>query len=220
VNPAATETEDDLVAFDDTHVANAPLFRKSVGNHANFQKLRQQDADLAGGAGAFDEMVKLLEDYGSESDMTEDGAEHRGSFDVARGKAQKAWGVLKNLGVLQPSEAKVIDEALGADMSPGARDALRLFTGDERVGRLRGAGAAFRKGLTDQRKKMGLGDGPGAAASGGSKAKLGDGFSEGAPSGGTRSVTIVTKDGQRKTATLTEEKIRELQSDPRVESVQ
>lgn len=213
-DPEATESAGALVPFDDTHVANAALFRKSAGNHANYQKLRQQDADLAGGAGAFDEMVNLLTKYGSESDLTEEGAEHRGSFDVSRGRAQKAWAVLKNLGVVQPSEAKVIDEALGADMSPGARDALRLFTGDERAGRLRGAGKAFRQGLTEQRKKMGLGDGPGSTG------KAQAGFAEAPSDRGTRTVTVTYTDGETEQVDTDAAGIARLKAHPDVRSVQ
>lgn len=219
--PKEQQAAGELVPFDDTHVENGPLFKSTAGNHANYQKLRQQDADMAAGVASFDDMVRLLEEHGSETDMTEDGAEHRGSFDVARGQAQRAWGVLKNLGVIQPGEAKTIDQALGADMSPGARDALRLFTGDERVGRLRGAGSSFRKGLTAARKKMGLGDGAAAAApSGGSKATPGAGFSEGSASSGTRKVTVTNVEGQSVTRDLTEDQIEELKRDKRIRSVQ
>lgn len=199
-----------------TEVENPALWTESAGTAANFEKRRSADEGLTSGVAAFKEMEGLLKLHGSQHGLTQDSAALVGQFDAAKGKVQAAYGVLKNLGVLQPTEAKLIDEAIGADMGYGLADIAQGQRGDVRVGKLEGARKAFENALERARHSYGLkAKGASAAPSGGAKAGPQSGFGE-APSdrgtgdgSGKRTVSMRhSKTGKSETATLTEQQIQ------------
>jgi hypothetical protein len=161
----------------------------------------------------------------------------KSDYDAALTAAIGGFTQIGQSGVLNGGEFERY-KAFIPGMGLKANDAMRLNPfgdgADPTVESLQGVQDAVERLASDGLASVGLAfDGPAqgavrkkpaAAPSGGSKAKPGDGFSEApAPAssgGGKRTVTVTTKDGRSKTASLSEAEIEDLKSDPRVASVQ
>ena len=202
-----TAADGSVEPFADTEYENEALFKESVSTAGNYQKNRQADADMAAGIQALQTMENLLTEHGSQWGSTEESNKLIGQFNTAKGTVQTAIGAMKNLGILQPAEALRIEKEIGADMSHGLSDLTKsVGYGDLRVGRLQGVRKTFEEALAARRHAIGLRKGSGKPK------PAADGPSGAAPTGATRTVTIVYGPGDTETADLTPAEIETLKA--------
>lgn len=171
---------------------------------------------------ALGRMKKLREENGIEVM-----GEQKAAYDAALTAAIGGFTQIGNSGVLNGGEfARYKDMIPG--MAPRLADAGRLIGGeDQTVAELTGVMSEVDSLAADGLAVAGVRPGSGGskkagAPGGGSKAKLGDGFSEGAPSSaaGPRTVTVTYTDGETEQVEADAAGIAKLKAHPDVRSVQ
>ena len=228
----------DMLPFADTEYeddAGKELFAERNSTAGNRQKNSDTDAELSKGIAALKTMRDLIRDNGSQWGESQDSTKIKGEFETARGVVQSAQAKLRNLGVLQEGERKMVDEAIGADITPGMSDLTsKIGLGDLRIGRLEGTiksleeMQAFNRHANGVRAKSkeapgpekDLGTSPSGKVSFSVDTKALDKFNAGDSGGGTRTVTVTYTDGETESFTGTDEQINKLRGKSAVRSVQ
>jgi hypothetical protein len=153
---AAKKLQDALAPYEGTEVADESVWKPIAGNPTIREKSRRDDAAIAGAVPALDEMIKLRKANGTETGFGEDSGNVTAAFDVERGKVESALGVLKNIGVISPTEAANLAKTIPT-IGPGLSDASRLVgMGDSTLGKLEGARDEWVKLTERARSKYGL----------------------------------------------------------------
>lgn len=232
---------DALAPYEGTEVADESVWKPVASNPTVREKSRRDDAALSSAVPALDAMIKLREDNGTNTGFGEEGGKVSASYDVERGKVESALGVLKNIGVISPTEAENLSKTIPT-LGPGLSDLSRMVgQGDSTLGKLEGSRDEWTKLIERGRAKYGLkakSGGGGEQDLGGTDSGIkfsvdpkaeakfneggfGPGDSTGKPSaGGKRMVTVTAADGRTAQQELSEDEINELRSDKRVKSVQ
>ena len=149
-----------LTPFEGTEVSDEAQWRAVAQDKTTREKSRRDDAALSGAVPALKRMAELREKYGTESGFGEDSGKVRAEYDVENAKVQSALGVLKNIGVISPTEADNIAKTIPT-MGPGLSDIARAIPksmggGDSTLGKLKGAASEW-EGLVERgRAKYGL----------------------------------------------------------------
>jgi len=237
--PAQIAAEDKLntalAPFEGTEVGDMSVWKPIASDKTTREKSRRDDAALAGALPALDAMIKLREENGAESGFGARSGEVTGAYDVERGKVESALGVLKNIGVISPSEAERLAKTIPT-LSPGLSDVSRIVPeswggGDSTLGKLKGARSEWEDLVSRGRAKYGL---RGKSSSGNeepigetdsgikfsvdkdAEAKFngggfGPGNSTGKPTDGGKRLVTMSKGGVTESQELTDEQIRKAQ---------
>ena len=249
--PAQTEREDKLntalAPFEGTEVGDMSVWKPIASDKTTREKSRRDDAALSGALPALDAMIKLRENNGTNTGFGKEGGEVSAAYDVERGKVESALGVLKNIGVISPTEAENLSKTIPT-LGPGLSDVSRMLPeawggGDSTLGKLKGARAEWEDLVSRGRSKYGLK----AKSSGGGEQDLGTsdsgikfsvdkgaeskfnageaggfgpGDSTGKPDSGQRTVTITYTDGETESFTGSDADIQRLRGKSAVRSVQ
>lgn len=231
------QLKDALAPYEGTEVDNESVWKPIASNPTIREKSRRDDAALSGALQALDAMIKLREENGTNTGFGEEGGKVSAAYDVERGKVESALGVLKNIGVISPTEAENIAKTIPT-LGPGISDVSRVLSeslggGDSTLGKLKGARKEWGDLVALGRKKYGL---RGKSAGDPTKEQpLGDSpsgikfsvdpeaeakFNSGEGSTGARTVTITYTDGETEEFTGTEDQIQKLRGKSAVRSVQ
>jgi hypothetical protein len=239
--PASKAAADKLAAglapFEGTEVADESVWKPIASNPTIREKSRRDDAALSGALPAIDRMIALREQNGAETGFGEDSGKVTAAYDVERGKMESALGVLKNIGVISPTEAANLSKTIPT-LDPKFSDVSRLVgAGDSTLGKLKGLRKEWADLVERGRAKYGLrakttpteepiGDSPDGAikfsVDTDKKARFdsGEGFggaptgkppaSQAAPTDGGKRLVTMHKGDITDTQELTEEQIQKL----------
>lgn len=240
---AAKKLNDALAPFEGTEVGDESVWKPIASNPTIREKSRRDDAALSSALPALDAMIKLRKDNGTNTGFGKEGGEVSASYDVERGKVESALGVLKNIGVISPTEAENLAKTIPT-LGPGMSDLSRMLPesmggGDSTLGKLQGSRKEWEKLVERGRSKYGLraksaaseqpmGESPSgikfsvdpqaeAKFNGGG---FGPGDSTGKPDSGQRTVTVTYTDGETESFTGSDSDIQKLRGKSAVRSVE
>lgn len=232
---AAEKLAAGLMPFEGTEVADEAVWKPIGSNPTIREKSRRDDATLAGVLPALDRMIQMREENGTETGFGQKSGAVTAAYEVERGKVESALGVLKNIGVISPTEAANLAKSIPT-LGPGVSDVSRILPeslggGDSTLGKLQGSRKEWEGLIERGRAKYGLrGKSAGAtnekpigeSADGGIKFSVDpeaeSKFNQGG--GGTRTVTVTYTDGETEEFTGTDADIQRLRGKSAVRSVQ